>query len=97
MAKIKGRVFSYDQDKVKELRMSVIMASLEIMQDKPSTKNWSQLKKDLILKIAPRVLPTLTELTGADGKPLFDAQTRSKTTEAIGSYLAEDSEQGGQE
>ena len=92
MSNIKGRVKSYDQAKVKELRMSVILASLEIMNDKKSTERWSQLKRDLILKMAPRVLPTLNEVTGEDGEPLFNNETRLKTKDAIFAYLAGNSQ-----
>lgn len=51
--------FYYDQDKVKELRMKVIELSLDVLFDKPSVKKWSTYKKELVLKIAPRVLPVL--------------------------------------
>lgn len=62
-----ARKVSYDQDKVKELRMTVIEASLAIMNDDPKVENWSAYKKELILKIAPRVLPTVNEHSGPDG------------------------------
>ena len=51
--------FYYDQDKVKELRMKVIHLTLEVLDDKPGVKKWSAYKKELISKIAPRVLPVL--------------------------------------
>lgn len=62
-----ARKFTYDEQKVKELRMEVIHAALEVMQEKKSVERWSQYKKDMILKIAPRVLPVLNEHTGRDG------------------------------
>ncbi len=65
-----ARHLSYDPDKVKELRMAVILDSLAIMNEDPKVEKWSQYKKDLILKMAPRVLPTLTEVSGAGGEPL---------------------------
>lgn len=54
-----ARKVTYDQDKVKELRMEVILASLAVLQDKDDAKKWSQYKRDLVLKYASRVLPTL--------------------------------------
>lgn len=51
--------FYYDQDKVKELRMKVINLSLDVLNDKKSVEKWSTYKKELVSKIAPRVLPVL--------------------------------------
>ena len=51
--------FTYDQDKVKELRMKVISLTLDALNDEPSVKSWSAYKKELVSKIAPRVLPVL--------------------------------------
>ncbi len=62
-----ARKATYDQDTVKELRMSVIEASLMVMTDDPKVESWSAYKKELILKIAPRVLPTVNEHSGPDG------------------------------
>lgn len=53
-----ARKISYDQDKVKELRMEIIEASLFVMNDGDVSK-WSQYKRDLILRYAPKVLPQL--------------------------------------
>lgn len=53
-----ARKVTYDQEKVKELRMQVILDSLHVLND-GSTKSWSQYRKDLLMKYAPRVLPTL--------------------------------------
>lgn len=65
-----ARKATYDQQKVTELRMEIIEASLLVLQDSPKVKKWSQYKKDLILKMSPRVLPVLQELSGRDGKDL---------------------------
>lgn len=53
-----ARKVTYDQEKVKELRMEIILASLYVLNDGDVSK-WSQYKRDLILKYAPRVLPQL--------------------------------------
>jgi hypothetical protein len=53
-----ARSTTYDQLTVKELRMEVINACLDVMQDK-NTDNWPKYKKELVLKMAPRVLPQL--------------------------------------
>lgn len=64
-----ARKVTYDQDKVKELRMAVIEASLYVMADKDTSK-WSDYKRELILKYAPRVLPTINEHSGPEGSPI---------------------------
>lgn len=77
-----ARKVTYDQEKVKELRMEVILASLAIMKDEDDASNWSQYKKDLVMKYAPRVLPVLQEHSGTDGKPInitFDNALARKT------------------
>ena len=53
-----GRKILYDQDKVKELRMKIIVDSLFALNDGDVSK-WSQYKRDLILRYAPKVLPQL--------------------------------------
>ena len=54
-----ARKATYNQDKVKELRMSLVQAALDVMSEKKSVDTWSLYKKELILKMAPRVLPQL--------------------------------------
>ena len=67
-----ARKVTYDETKVKELRMKVILASLDVMNDNEKVvSKWSQYKKDLIMKYAPRVLPVLNEVSGKDGTPLM--------------------------
>lgn len=59
----KGRKILYDQDKIKELRMQVVMDSLMVFSDNKKSiltvKKWSRFRKDLLMKYAPRVLPQL--------------------------------------
>ena len=64
-----ARKFTYDQDKVKELRMEVVLAVLDVVQDK-NTDKWSTYKKEMVLKMAPRILPTLNAGRD-DDDPLF--------------------------
>ena len=49
----------YDPDDVKALRTSLLRAGLAIMEDRAEVKKWSALKKEYILKVGSRVLPTL--------------------------------------
>lgn len=65
-----ARHFTYDETKVKELRMSIIMAALEVMQGEGAEDKWSPYKREMVLKMSPRVLPLLNEVTGKDGKDL---------------------------
>ena len=55
----KSRSYTYDQDKVKELRMKLIFAGIDILNGSPEVEKWSQLKKDFVLKAAVRALPIL--------------------------------------
>ena len=77
--------FYYDQDKVKELRMKVINLSLDVLNDKPSIKKWSAYKKELVMKIAPRVLPVLNAGRDDDERlfpdPLLGGQSLLKLNE----------------
>ena len=54
-----ARKVTYDQDKVKELRVSLIEDSLAVFSDEERVEKWSQFRKDLLMKYAPRVMPTL--------------------------------------
>ena len=87
-----ARHFSYDQDKVTKLRMKVIELALDVLEDKQSIKKWGAYKKEMVLKMCPRVLPLLQEHSGPDGGEIplpilggivgaakVDAATRSAT------------------
>lgn len=85
---------SYDPIKVKELRMSIILASLEVMDSEEDvTEKWSKYKKELVLKMAPRVLPTLNAGRDDDkdlvpipllaGQSTKDANSSNSNKEAI--------------
>jgi len=53
-----ARKVTYDQDKVKELRMKIILDSLDILNG-ADPKKWSEYRKALMLKYAPNILPRL--------------------------------------
>lgn len=65
-----ARHLSYDQDKVKELRMSIIEAALEVMKGEGAESKWTDYKRELVLRMSPRVLPVLNEVSGPDGTPI---------------------------
>ena len=56
---MKTRPLTYDSEKVKELRMELIMAGLAIMQGKAEVERWSEYKREYILKVGSRALPVL--------------------------------------
>lgn len=70
-----ARKITYNQDKVKELRMKVILDSLAVfsgtVKSEKEIATWSQFRKDLLMKYAPRVLPSINEHSGEDGQPLI--------------------------
>lgn len=68
---MKTKPFTYDQDKVKELRMKLIFAVLDVLDEKPEIERWSPFKKEMVIKMSPRLLPQLQEVTGKDGEELF--------------------------
>lgn len=75
-----ARKTTYDQEKVKELRMRIIEDSLLVFSDDKKNEGiiegWTKFRKDLLMKYANRVLPTL--LAGRDDdkdlipKPILD-------------------------
>ena len=71
-----ARKVTYDQEKVKELRMRVIEDSLAVFKGK-NTDKWSQYRKDLLLKYAPRVLPVLNAGKD-DDKDLFPVDSQKE-------------------
>lgn len=50
---------TYDATSSKELRQKLVMSALLVLDDSPEVKKWSEYKKELILKMAPRALPQL--------------------------------------
>lgn len=54
-----ARKATYDQEKVKLLRAILIEDSLAVFNGDPKVTKWSKYRKDLLMKYAPRVLPTL--------------------------------------
>lgn len=62
-----ARKATYDQEKVKELRMSLILAGIAIMKGDKRVEKWSTYKKDFVSKTIIRAIPQLNEITGKDG------------------------------
>lgn len=42
-----------------------------VLTDDPKVKKWSEYKRQMLLKLAPTLLPRLNEVTGADGESLI--------------------------
>ena len=64
-----ARQVTYDQEKVKLLRAVLIEDSLAVFNDEEQVKKWSQYRKELLMKYAPRVLPTLMAGKNDDEDP----------------------------
>lgn len=60
------------QDRVlaAKVRSEGLLAVQAILNGKKEVEKWSELKKQLVLKMAPGLLPKLNEHTGNDGEPL---------------------------
>ena len=80
------RNVTYDQEKVKILRAALIEDSLAVFNDEPHVEKWSQFRKDLLMKYAPRVLPTL--IAGKDDDsdlipiPIYGGKSKDTNTES---------------
>ncbi len=81
--------FTYDPDKVKELRMKVITLSLDVLNDDPSVEKWSAYKKELVSKIAPRVLPTLNAGRDDDERLIPEPIYGGKSKETIPGHTSD--------
>ena len=64
-----GKPF-YDRQKAGELRTRLLEDCIKILDNDPEVEEWSDLKKNLILKTSNNLLPRLQEVTGEDGAPL---------------------------
>lgn len=62
-----ARHYTYDPEKVTELRMKVVECALAVFNEDPKVKKWSQYKKDLLSRMANRVLPLVNEHQGGEG------------------------------
>ena len=61
---------TYDREMIGALRTKVAQDILEVLNETPKGKKFKGLKKEMLLRLAPTVMPRVTELTGADGEPL---------------------------
>jgi len=77
-----GKPF-YDRKLAGDVRTKALEDVLLILDNDPSTKDWSDLKKQMLLKLSSNLLPRLQEVSGTDGEPLVvqfsNAFTSSQT------------------
>jgi hypothetical protein len=66
----KGGKCFYDREKAGELRTSLLEDCIKVVNNDPEVEEWSDFKKQLILKMSTNLLPRLQEVTGAEGEPL---------------------------
>jgi hypothetical protein len=64
-----GKSFQ-DREKAAHLRHTAIDSLQKVMDNDPTVETWSEYKKQMLLKLAPSLLPRLNEHTGTDGKPI---------------------------
>lgn len=69
MAKTGGKCF-YDREKAGELRTRLLEDTIKVLDGDPEVNEWSDMKKQIILKMSNNLLPRLQEVSGADGEPL---------------------------
>lgn len=66
----KGGKCFYDREKAGELRTSLLEDCIKVINNEPEVEEWSDFKKQLILKMSTNLLPRLQEVSGESGQPL---------------------------
>lgn len=64
-----GKSFQ-DRELAAKVRNEALNNIYAVLTEDPAAESWSDLKKQLVLKLAGTVLPRLNEVTGEDGAPL---------------------------
>lgn len=67
----KGGKSFQDRELAAKVRTKGLNDVLAVLEGKASVQKWSELKKQLVLRLAPGLLPKLNEHTGKDGEKLF--------------------------
>jgi hypothetical protein len=66
----KGGKSFQDRKLAAEVRSQVLTDINAVLTEEPEVTDWTDYKKQLVLKMAPSVLPRLNEVTGDDGGPV---------------------------
>lgn len=61
-----GKPF-YEREKAGNVRNKALDDVLLVLKDDPKIQQWSDLKKQMLLKLSTNLLPRLNEHTGQDG------------------------------
>ena len=62
--------YTYDREMIGALRTKVAVDILEVLKETAKAKKWGKFKKEMLLRLAPTVMPRVTEVSGPDGKPI---------------------------
>lgn len=66
----KGGKSFQDRELAAKVRTKALEDVLLILDEDPKVENWSDYKKQVLLKMSTTLLPRLQEHSGADGEPL---------------------------
>ena len=69
MKGVGGKPF-YEREKAGKVRNRALDDVLLILNADPVTSTWSDLKKQMLLKLASNLLPRINEHSGQDGEPV---------------------------
>lgn len=61
---------TYDRDTIGKLRTKVAFDILEVLAETKKSKKFGKFKREMLLRLAPTVMPRVTELQGQDGEPI---------------------------
>ncbi len=62
-----SRKKTYDEDITKQVRTEALGAILEVLNESKIANSFGDFKKQMLLRLAPTLLPRVTELSGKDG------------------------------
>jgi len=65
-----ARKFTYDPELVKDVRMAALTDILEVLKESSKAKRFGKFKQEMLLKLAPTVMPRINEHNGGDGQPI---------------------------
>ena len=60
----------YSKETIGELRTRLAYDILEVLDETEKSKKWGKLKIEMLMKLAPTVMPRVTELSGEGGQPI---------------------------
>ena len=64
------RKLSYNEENVKVVRNKVLDDIKEVLDESAKSKKFGKFKQEMLLKLAPTVMPRVQEISGPDGEAI---------------------------